>query len=396
MSISLFLFGAVTLYVPSEERLTVLNICLINGVPYRDFTWESDGGISFSLPTYEARRLRRFCAPYGIVPTVRRRTGLPAIGVFLCKRLGLLTGLLAAVLLLALSTRFVWRVEIRGNETLTRDAVEEILSEALLGVGSYIPGINTRQAENRVLMSCKALSWISIRIDGTVLSVQIIEKDTHKGEALPPMTSSPANLIASCDGQIERIELFRGQVMVKCGQAVKKGELLVSGVYDSSSVGYRYTRAAGHIWARTEREYCIRIPLQYSQKIPDTVEPFTRTLHFFNFSLNFFQNTGNYSPSCDIIKKETEFHTPNGLLLPISFTSADVHTYTEVVRDRTAEQALALCYAELDRVLSESLSGSELLQKEITTEITDSEVVLHVTATVLEDIALQSPFEVSE
>ncbi len=396
MSIGLFLFGSVTLRIPAAHRLTVLNLCLSYGIPYRDFTWESDGGVSFSLPTYEARRLRRLCRPYGITPEIRRRAGLPAVATFFCRRAGLFAGLLLSIALLILSERFVWRVEVKGNDRLTADEVEELLSACELGVGSYIPAIDTRKAENRVLMSSSKLSWVSLYLEGTTLSVQVIETETHTGEQVPSPTSSPANLVAACDGQIERIELFRGQVMVGCGQAVKAGELLVSGVYDSATVGYRYTRAAGHIWARTEREYCIRMPLSYTEKVYSESKALARTLHFFNFSLNFFQSTGNYGDSCDIIKTETEFHTPKGLPLPLSLTSEDARTYTEHARTRTREEALALCYAELDRVLSEALSGAELLGKEIATEMTDSEVILRVRVTALEDIALQVPFEVVE
>lgn len=396
MSISLFLFGSVTLRIPASHRLTVLNLCLSYGIPYRDFTWESDGSVTFSLPSYEGHRLRRLCRPYGITPEVCRRAGIPAVARFFCHRAGLFIGILLSVGLLILSGRFVWRVEVKGNERLTSAEIEELLSVCELGVGSYIPAIDTRKAENRVLMSSSRLSWISLYLEGTTLSVQVIEREEHTGEHLPPPASAPANLVAAHDGQIERIELFRGQVMVGCGQAVKAGELLVSGVYDSNAVGYRYTRAAGHIWARTEREYCIRMPLTYTEKVYSDPKPATHTLHFFNFSLNFFQSTGNLGDSCDIIKKETEFHTPAGLPLPLSVTSAFVRTYTEQPRTRTREEALALCYAELDRILGEALSGAELLGKEIATEMTDSEVILRVRITALEDIALQVPFEVVE
>ena len=37
---------------------------------------------------------------------------------------------------------------------------------------------------------------------------------------------------------------------LKAGQVVDKGDLLISGIYDSKTVGVRYTRAAGEIMAR--------------------------------------------------------------------------------------------------------------------------------------------------
>ena len=90
--------------------------------------------------------------------------------------------------------------------------------------------------------------------------------------------------------------------MVGIGQAVKKGELLVSGIYDSQTEGYRFTRAAGEVLARTERSFVAEIPFTQSVKQPKETKITEIRLNFFNFSLKIFKSTGNITDSCDIIE----------------------------------------------------------------------------------------------
>ena len=66
----------------------------------------------------------------------------------------------------------------------------------------------------------------------------------------------------------------------------KQGELLVSGLYDSQTQGFRYTRAAGRILARTERTVRVEIPLEYVQKCYIDEKIGSITLNFFQKSTN--------------------------------------------------------------------------------------------------------------
>ena len=80
----------------------------------------------------------------------------------------------------------------------------------------------------------------------------------------------------------------------------------------------------------------------------------------------------------------------------MSLSSEEVHPYHFEQRERTAEEALELCYAELSRQLS-SLSGEvQLLQKEIVTEVGENSVTIVCTLTCIENIALLQEFEIVE
>ncbi len=322
--------------------------------------------------------------------------GIPKLFSRLRARVGLVVGAVLAVTLIVLSGLFVWDVQVSGNETLTEGDVIAQLRACGFGVGSYLPSLRIREVENRVLMASERIGWLSINTEGTVARVQIIEHVSGAVAGEDSSSKKPANLVAARDGQIEYLELLRGNSVVTVGQAVKKGELIVSGLYDSKTGSFRYTRAAGRVMARTERTVKVEIPLSFEEKVYG--EPYLQEVElcFFNFSHKFFKNSGNSNTLCDIIKYNANLGRLGNNRLPVSLSRIEVHPYHLEARERSAEEALELCYAELAREL-ESFSGEvRLLQKEIVTEVGESSVTLVCTLTCIENIALVQEFEIAQ
>ena len=391
MNLTLLLGGNVTLRANAENRTHVLNICLSEGVTYSDFSWESDGSVHFRSPLPSARRLMRICRARGVELECVEANGIPAIAWRLRRRWGLILGTVCAIAMIVLSGLFVWDVSVTGNETLDAREVKALLSECGFGVGTYLPSVNTGALENRVLIASDRLSWISVNLDGTVARVQVIERRAADEET--PATR-PAHLVAACDGQIELIKLYRGESAVVIGQAVKKGELLASGLRESELTGLHVTRAAGEVMARTQHTFCVEIPLAYEEKRAVDEKICSVTLNFFNFSLKIFENTGNVGGLCDIIEKDMEPPPFGARPLPVSLSLRLAEPYIAETCTRTQEEALQLAYDALDRQIAENLSEAQLLDKQIATEMTDTSVTLRATVSCIENIAVVQEFEV--
>ncbi len=392
MSLVLVLSGSIEVSVNAASRMRFLNLCLCHGIPYRHFRYCEDGGIAFRTAWLTAYRLRRLCAREGIEVVFSTPRGLPAFLFGLRRRAGLLAGAAVAIFLLVLSSCFVWDIEVTGNSQMTQEEIRALLADCSFSVGSYIPDVKIRELENRVLLASPDIAWIAINLQGTVAEVQVIERNTPE----PSNTSKPANMIAAADGQIEFLQLYRGNAVVTVGQAVKKGELLISGIYDSATEGFRFTRAAGEVMARTEHTYRIEIPLSYEEKVFGEREYRSISLNFFHFSSEIFKKTGNQSNTCDIIKDEIEFGWFGTRPLPISLSILYAEPHTLQARTRSETEALELAYEGLERELTALSEHAELLQKEIRTEITEGAVILHCRVEVIENIAVQSEFEIRD
>ncbi len=393
MSLWQFLGGCCTVHTGAACRTELLNICLQNGINYTAFTCCEDGSISFCTTLASARRLSKLCAACGVHIEVDSKRGLPWFFYRHRRRAGLALGILSAIVLMMLSSRFVWDVRITGNVNMTEDEIAQELRACGLHVGAYIPDIQTGTLENRILIASDRISWVSVFLDGTVARVQVIE---HSIAPDSEDKTRPANLIAAVDGQIEVVQLYRGNCVVVRGQAVKKGELLVSGIYDSNVSGYRWTRAAGKVMARTEHCFTVEIPLAYEQKQTSKPQCAEVRLNFFDFSFKIFKNSGNLPLMCDIIEEEKAVWCPGKYALPIGFTVMTATPYTTSPATRTQDEALQLAYAELDLLLASLSDTAELLRKDITTTLTDDRLILECTVSCIEDIAVQSEFEITE
>ena len=397
MSISLFLRGSCTVAVPASHRTAAMNLCMQTRVQYRSFQWREDGGVCFSCTAAAARRFLADCQRQNIEVQILARRGLPRFLAQVSQRAGLVVGAVLALTLIVLSGLFVWDVQVSGNLSLTEGEVLEELRACGFGVGSYLPTLRVREIENRVLMASERIGWLSINTDGTVARVQIIEHiEGENGDGSDSYGKLPANLVATRDGQIEYLELYRGNAVVVSGQAVKAGELLVSGLYDSTTGSFRYTRAAGRVMARTEHVITVEIPLSYEEKVCEAPVLQEIELHFFNFSHKIFKNSRNSDALCDIIKYNSNLGKLGNNRLPLSVSYTKAQPYHTEWRERSAEQALELCYEELSRQLS-TLSGEiQLLHKEIVTEVGESAVTLTCTLICIENIAEVQEFEIVE
>ena len=394
MSMFLFLRGSCTVSVTAQHRTVAMNLCMQMHLQYTNFIWREDGGIQFDCSASSARRFVAACHKHGIEAEIVSYRGFPKFLKRLRSRTGLVVGAILAVALVVLSGLFVWDVQVSGNVELTDGEVIEALRVCGFGVGSYLPSLRVREIENRVLMESERIGWLSINTEGTVARVQIIEHISGESGEGTSSSKNPANLVSVADGQIEYLELYRGNAVVTVGQAVKKGELLVSGLYDSQTGSFRYTRAAGRVMARTERVLTVEIPFLYEEKVYS--EPYLQELElsFFNFSHKIFKNSRNSNILCDIIKYNANLGQLGENKLPISFSRTEARPYHLVERERSEEEALELCYAELAEQLV-SLSGEvQLLQKQIVTEVGESSVVLVCTLTCIENIALVQEFEI--
>jgi similar to stage IV sporulation protein len=327
--------------------------------------------------------LQKRCAGSGVEVGVERSFGLPYFCYRHRKRAGIFLGTLLSVILMFLSQRFVWDVRVTGNDTMTESEVIEELSACGFGVGSYIPGFRAGELENRVLISSDKIAWISIYLDGTVATVQVVEHGTA-----PPAedVSKPANLVAAFDGQIETLELYRGSCLVTAGQAVKKGDLLVSGIYDSQTQGMRYTRASGKVFARAWQRIRVEIPFRYEEKVYGEAQRGDVTLNFFGFSTKILKSTGNLVGSYDIIEDEKEYALGNGCRLPFSV----VRTYATKTVGKTVVykdgELISAARNRMEESRAQSLSSCEVLRISSSGSLTEDGYRLSAVAVVIASV----------
>lgn len=386
----LFFMGQDNLVFDENDSVKIVNICMKNKIVYRDPIIDAEGRFSLWCTSLMSYALLRECNRLNIQSKILRKKGFPSLVVRYKNRIGLILGAVFAIVIMFMSDNYVWDVRVNGNESVTYTELLNTLSECGLSVGSKINELDIDAIETRTLLKCKKISWISINLQGTYANVQIREA----GERLDDNDETkPSNLIAVRDGQIDRLELFSGNAMVRHGDVVRKGDILVSGIWDSNHYGMFVTRSFGKVYARTKREFRVEIPFEYETKTLKESKIKEKYLIFFSKEIKVFENAGNMGASCDTIESVKNLRFFSGERLPVGVrTVKEVSYLTETAR-YTDEEAMNVAYYRLREMMESELSGAELLMKNIECEITDTTYILYCKVECIENIAEMQEFD---
>lgn len=172
------------------------------------------------------RRLRPVARKSRCRVHIEHKGGLPFLLARLRYRTLLVAGAFAFVLALYLLTSFVWIVRVTGAESIDPAVVLAVARDSGLRPGVRKASLNIREIERNIVLSVQGLSWAKIKSQGTVYTIEVIEKAQK-----PPTDQSegPCNVVAAKDGTIVSMLVLMGRAEVKEGARVSKGQVLVSG-----------------------------------------------------------------------------------------------------------------------------------------------------------------------
>ena len=135
-----------------------------------------------------------------------------------------------------------------------------------------------------------------------------IQEEVTEATGKPEMvdTDTPCNLIATKAGVIVRTEITQGFGLVRAGDAVEAGDMLVSGMVFSDKVGYRLVHSSGRIYARTAYQLEYEVPYVQTERVRTGEEYTHRKLRLFNFHINLYLGAGERYTTYDKINKTNE------------------------------------------------------------------------------------------
>ena len=390
----IFLFGYKTLYANISDAAKIFNLCGFYSIPYRNKGY-SENKICLELSLFGTARLLRLCEKNGIEIISVTSHGLPHLIFSNRHRYGLFIGLIIAVTLILMSGRVLWDVRIDGERRLSESKVAEELSACGLYVGMPLDEIDADVIQNRVMIYSDDISWISINLSGTVAYVEIRET-----EKLPEKEETPvaANLVATCDGEIAGFEEVKGEIAVKAGDLVRRGDLLVSGIRNSDTLGFTYTAASGRVFAKVSFEYEIEVPLEYEKKEYAAKTYCEKYLVFFDKEIKIYSNIKKMEGNCDIIDTVEYANLFSLGELPFGVRTVRYMPYEYKAAKRSESEAVDLALYKLRLIESEKGVG-DILSKELTGDFPDADTKvykLRCKTISLKNIAEQVEIEIDE
>ena len=346
---------------PCPEKL--LNLCVKKNICLWDVRREGEE-IFCSMSPEAFRQLRPLAR---ISRTGVRIEGKGGRTFFLHRyhrRYFFIPGFLLAVCLVYLASSFVWIVEPVGLERMDEEEAKVLLREAGLYPGVWKGSISPGEVQRNVLLQSDDIVWLWPDIRGVHVYVSIKESNPVP-EAVHP--DDPVNIVSEADGVIVSLTAKAGEPVVKEGDAVAKGDLLVSGVVESPAVAARWVHALGEVKARVWREKSREISLWEETRTPTGAQKKQFAVGFLNFSRNLFRNSGKIYPVCDKITSTKRVRI-FGLNTPLWIQTME---YREMKVTHTAlseKEAVGRAERVLDRELAADTVG-EIVNRETETEV---------------------------
>jgi similar to stage IV sporulation protein len=168
----------------------------------------------------------------------------------LLKRFGLLIGIAVFAVALMASSFFLYETRVYGCKNISAESI--ILCAEKAGAGKMSFGrVSGREIERAVYSAFPQVSFVSAVYKGIVLHINIVE-----AELFPQIIeTSPRDLVASAKGKISRLLVFRGTALVKAGDTVEKGQVIIGGYMESPDGTRIPVRAMGEAYGICELDF---------------------------------------------------------------------------------------------------------------------------------------------
>jgi len=380
--------GWVCFCVQGSQARRFVYECICRGIRLWDIT--SDGGCY--LCCVRADRYRACAAlsrQFGVKLRIRKKNGLPFLRRRYRKRVGLLVGACGFLALLVLLSGYVWRIDVIGNQRITRQQILDALAQQGVCVGMPKSQLDVYDAANRLFLELDELSWVFVNRKGTTLYVELRER-VAKPEMFSPY--DPTNVVASHTAQILRVDTYYGQAMVKPGDVVTQGQLLVSGVWTDREGDWRMVHADAHVWAAARDVRQLRVEFRQQQTVAQAEPSVRYSLELFGFRIPLYFKEGEGEDLRQTFTPLTLFGTE----LPIGLHKTEYrHVVTQTVV-LSQEQAQERALAQLAAVENEAFAGCIIRQRETAVVADPDGLTVTAVYEVEMDIAQQQPISWQE
>lgn len=201
-----------------------INLCVAHHINLWNIKREN-GYVLAHLYLRDLLRVRPFARKTCSRLYIVGRAGLPFCYKRLKRRKMLAAGAALFCLLLYILSSFIWFVDVQGETTIPRQVIYNAATQAGLRPGVWKNNIAVKQVERYLIATIPELAWSGVHLEGTRAVIEVAEKK------LPPaVDKAPADLVADKDGLITQVIVFAGTPLVKAGDTVKKGDVLIKGM----------------------------------------------------------------------------------------------------------------------------------------------------------------------
>jgi len=378
-----YIFGYLNIVVEGYYIERFINICKNNKILIWNLKRDKEIRLKLKVGIHDFRKICEIAKKTKCKVKIKSKKGIPFLLNRYKKRKIFLIFLLILVMIMFLSSNFVWNVEIRVEDDRKIENIMEDIESAGLKIGELKSSINTKNIISQIRLKREDIAWIGIELKGTNAIVKL-----SKAEKKPDIIDELdyCSIVSNKTGVITKIKAQNGSINVKVGDTVKEGDVLINGWMEGKYTGIRYVHAKGEIEAKVwySKSKIVEYKTTQRQETGDLENKYT--LKFNNFEINLHKKLSKFE-IYDTIDEESKFKLFSDFYLPISIKKTTNKEVKEVEKHYEMEEAKNLGIEELQKELDNEIDNKEsIVGKNINTYEKENGIEIVVTYEVLENI----------
>ncbi|WP_027338654.1 sporulation protein YqfD [Halonatronum saccharophilum] len=213
--------GYLRLKVEGDNLEKFINLVMRDGIKLWNVFRISDT-FYVNIKLKDFKRIKVYAKSTGVKVRIKERKGVPFFRKKLIGRRFLLVGIILMIVFLHILSSFIFFIEVKGNEDVSKEEIIELLNKAEIRPMVLKSSIPIEELEKAIIHNIPQLAWVDLSYKGTKLIVKVAEKEIIEIE------SGPSDIVANKAGIISELIVLKGTPMVSEGMTVNEGDVLIS------------------------------------------------------------------------------------------------------------------------------------------------------------------------
>ena len=377
-----YILGYVNIEVEGYFIERFINICNSKKIFLWNMKRKHSTIIRVNIRIRDFKRIKEIAKKTKCRVKIQKKRGIPFILYKYNKRKIFAIFFILLIIAVITLSNFVWNIEVIGNNKISAEEIIKDLADDNFKVGTSKTNLNIKNIIDKIRLKRSDLAWIGIDIKGTNAIVKIVEADLK-----PDIIKEEeyCNIVATKDAMIVKINAKNGTAVVKEGDIVTKGTVLIQGWLEGQFTGIRYVHANGEVQAKVWYYQKISVPLKQTKKIKTGKEENKYSVKINNFEINLLKGVPKFQ-NYDTIETSKKLKLFSDFYLPIEIHQKTYQEYEEQEITYSIEEAKELGIAQADESLKEQIEGKQVTNKKINAEQIGANIEVEVIYEVLESI----------
>ena len=329
------LAGMVEVELISADVTRMLELLCKQGIRLRDIVFRDDLTVRFCISRTSCGKLKSLLSGQENTWRVQSRQGMYWHFRSLLCRPVLILGVFFFLVMLWYIPGRIFFVRIEGNTTVCSKKILEAASDLGITFGASRRYVRSEQVKNGLLSALEELEWAGVNTKGCVAVVSVRE---HLAVDASPVPRYSGDVVAIRDGVVLSCDVTQGSLNCYPGQAVKEGQILISGTADHGTV-VTSIAAEGEVFASTQRQISLLTHVKTLRRVQKYDRQVKFRLLIGKKLINFFKGSGISGGTCVKMYSKYILTLPGGFCLPVALIQETLQ-YGEFTEETVEESDL--------------------------------------------------------